>query len=554
MRKNIVIKYPEKNTVSFTDSVLKNRNVSYSEIMRNFSSIEPPQNMMDAEKAANRIVAAIQGNQSIVLYTDYDADGFGCAVVFTELMRNIPYDNFFVFYNDREMGFGMKKNGIDLILQKNPDVKLIVTSDNGIVAFDAVDYANSLGIDVVVTDHHMPDESGRLPNAVAVVNPHRADETCVYKDFCGTGVLYKVMALVYYMLYKDNKHLNDVLDIVALATIADVVPLTGENRIFSKIGLSKMSQDCREQWSVFKELGSTYKPLLSFTSKDVGFFIGPCINAASRMLGNPSKPLEAFLNTKDIFIHHAITELVEINNVRKTVQRQRSAEAFHLISDCEDDFIVVSMQDCEEGVVGLVAGDVCNETYHPTIVLAPDGHGNLKGSGRSIPGVHIKNLLDDVNRDDPSILISYGGHSQACGLTVRSDKLDRLRTLLNEKCKQLLQDNPNLFVEEVKVDYLLDDVSQLQRLYAEKSVMEPFGCEFPEPIVMLVFKPDSTKLVKDGKHIIFKYKGIDITSWNSGYKLNGKNPQYISRVIAIGTIESGSSINCQHELLQISME
>ena len=550
MKKKIEVRYPTSNG-SFTDAILKNRKMDRSELLRNMSSIEPPQNMKDAEKAATRIVEAINRKEAIALYTDYDADGFGCGVVFTELMRQMPYDQFTVFFNTRSMGFGMNCKGIDLILDRQPDTRLIITSDNGIVAFEAVEYAKSKGIDVIITDHHMPDDSGKIPDALAVVNPHQNDENCSFRDFCGTGVLYKVMALVYYILCKDTKILNNVLDIVAVATIADVVPLRGENRIFAKIGLSKMSQECRPQWTAFKRLGSTYTPLISFTSKDVGFFVGPCINASSRMNGDITKPMDVFLNTAEPLVDFAVEELTAVNNIRKTIQKERTAEALAQVADCEDRFILVQMHCCEEGVVGLVAGDICNTSYRPTIVLSKDENGNWKGSGRSIEGIHIKAMLDRVNKDDPSILIGYGGHSQACGLTVRPDKVDDLRKRLIDICDQVYAETPEIFTEHVIVDYVLDDVSKLPRLYAEKVAMEPFGCEFPEPTIMIRFKPDETKVVKEGRHLIFKYQGVDIISWNSGYKLNGRKPNEIQEVIAIGSIEKGNQINCQHELLTL---
>mgnify|MGYP003303776760 CR=1 FL=1 len=319
-----------------------------------------PQNIAGAMEAATRIADAVQNGEKIALYTDYDADGFGCGVVFTELMRQIPYNDFIVFYNKRHMGFGMNTKGIDIIMERQPDTKLIVTSDNGIVAFEAVEYAKSLGVDVVITDHHIPDESGKLPDAIAVVDPHKDGETCKFQDLCGTGVIFKVMALVFYLLGISSKNLNDVIDIVAVATIADVVPLRGDNRILAKEGLKRMSQECRPQWKAFKQLGSVYQPLVSFKSKDVGFFVGPCINACSRMSGDISEPMKAFLDTPEMDVHEAITKLAKVNEVRKTIQRTRTAEAMAYVATCTDRFVLVDMAVCEEGVVGLVAGNICN--------------------------------------------------------------------------------------------------------------------------------------------------------------------------------------------------
>ena len=548
----IKITLPDKN-LSFQESVLKNRNMTMSELMRNMSSVESPDKMLNAGKAANRIATAIQNEEKIVLYTDYDADGFGCGVVFTELMWKLPYKNFGVFFNTRSMGFGMNKMGIDKIIQKHPDVSLIITSDNGIESFDATEYAISKGIDVIITDHHLPDASGNLPNAYTVVDPHQSGETCEFQDFCGTGVIYKVICMVYYLLCADTKPLNDVLDIVAVATIADVVPLRGENRIFAKVGLSKMSQECRSQWAAFKSLGSKYAPLVSFTSKDIGYFVGPCINACSRLNGDIKEPLTAFLKRMtEEQVHAAVYGLVQVNETRKEIQKCRREAAFAALEGNTDSFIVIAMDECEEGVVGLVAGDVCHKFYRPTVVLAREENGHWKGSGRGIIGLHMKEMLDTINQKDPSILLGYGGHAQACGLTVRDGKLDDFCRMANDLCAKAEISDPDLFVKKINVDYVIEDLTMLPRYYAQKVSMEPYGNSFEEPVVMVVFKPDNVKVVKEGKHLIFQKDGAEIISWNSGHLLQGRDPKTITEVRAIGTIDKSNALNCDPDLLELT--
>jgi single-stranded-DNA-specific exonuclease len=222
------------------------------------------------------------------------------------------------------------------------------------------------------------------------------------------------------------------------------------------------------------------------------------------------------------------------------------------VSTCNDKFIVVDMDACEEGIVGLVAGNICNSAYRPTIVLSRDEHGNWKGSGRSIPGVHIKEMLDVVNKTHPDVLVAYGGHSQACGLTVYDGKVDELRAALNEYCENTFPET--LFVQQVVVDYVLKDPTELPILYSQKNALEPFGCDFPEPIVMVKFKPEETRVVKDGKHLIFRYKGMEIISWNSGYHLDGHTVGEIEEVVAIGNIEKAATLNVQPEMLQIQFK
>jgi single-stranded-DNA-specific exonuclease len=549
VRKQVVFPKNQSPNDKLINVILKNRKMTQKEAFDNLSSLQSAAFMKNVEKAAAEIIDARKKRRKVACYGDYDADGCGALLVAYHALKPLFGDNMVLYSNNRSMGFGMKKMGIDNILKMQPDTSLIITMDNGIVAFDEVEYARSLGIDVIITDHHIPDESGRLPNAVAVVNPHQDGETCEFKDLCGAGVIWKVMCLVYYKLGLSIKPLFELLDIVAMSTIADVVPLRGENRIIAKVGLNMMSQEVRPQWTSFKKLGSVYEPIINFTAKDVGFFIGPCVNACSRMNGNITEPLNAFMLTDKEEIHEAITHLTKVNEVRKTIQKGRVAEAMAYVSNCEDKFLVVAMEHCEEGVVGLVAGNVCNTSYRPTIVLSKDEAGNWKGSGRSIPGVHIKDILDVIHKSHPDILLAYGGHAQACGLTIKDGKVDEFRTLINEYTNNNFSDD--VFVEKIIVDYVIDDATSLPMLYDEKVKLEPYGCDFPEPIVMMTFTPEETKVLKNGLHLIFKYKGIEIIAWNSGYHLNGRDPKAIKEVIAIGNIEKANTLNCRADILQI---
>ena len=537
--------------VNFVQSVLANRNTDITEMYRKLNSLQAPQEMRDAVKAALRIIEAIKAGHKIVLYGDYDADGCGCIVIAKLLFKALGYDNFDTFHNDRWLGFGMNKQGIDSILASNPDVKLIVTADNGIVAFDAVDYANSLGIDVVITDHHIPDASGRLPNAVAVVDPHREDETCEYRDLCGTGVLFKVMALVFHYLGRDVNEVNNVLDFVAVATVGDVVPITGENRVLVKYGLELINSGKvrPEIWNSFLKESSTFGQVTECDAKNIAFFIAPCVNACSRMSGNLKEPLKAFTELPPEEVPEAIGHLVDVNNVRKVIMNTRVQEGMTQLKDSNAKCIVVAMEHCEEGIVGLVAGNICTNLYRPTLVLSRDEHGNWKGSGRSIPGIHVKEALDVINETHPGILLAYGGHSQACGLTVLDGKVDELRDALNEYVEKNFSEDT--FIQKVVVDYIIEDPAELPKLYADKRSLEPFGCEFPEPVVMVRFKPDEARTLKDGLHLKFRWKNITMFSWKSGYHLNGHKVDDIEEVIAVCSITDGDTLNCSPELLQL---
>ena len=213
-------------------SILYNRglraHLEIEETMRiSLDNMIDPRLMKDAMNAAKHILAAIDAGEKICLYSDYDCDGFGAGVVGYEMMSKGLGADMFIFTNTRDMGYGMNKEDIDKLLAKHPDTKMIVTADNGVVAFEGVEYAKSLGLKVVITDHHQPDVSGKLPDALAVVNPHRFDESYPYRQLCGTGVLWKVLSICYNLKGIPAKQANDLLDIVAVATVADVVPITG---------------------------------------------------------------------------------------------------------------------------------------------------------------------------------------------------------------------------------------------------------------------------------------------------------------------------------------
>ena len=559
MIKQTKVKIPASNSKSFTDSVLDNRNMPKHELFGNMSCVEPPQNMLGVIVGGAVAMEHMERKHKIGFSIDYDYDGMSCGVVAALSMRKLGYTNFYLANNTRSMGFGLNRQTVDMMLKEHPDTKLIITADNGIVAFDAVDYANSLGIDVIITDHHLPDETGRLPNAKAIIDPHQAGETCSFKDLCGTGVLYKFMSYIFYLLGRDPRELYDVLDHVAAATVADVVPLRGENRWIFAEGIEVMNRGGKPLWEAFKKENASMsifkgnndqdKYNNDFTSKTIGYFIGPCINACSRMSGDIKEPLDVFLNTSDENMQEAVHHLVKVNEIRKTIQKCRCNEAMYLTKDCDDRFLVIDMPACEEGIVGLVAGRLCNSYYRPTIVLSKDEHGNWKGSGRSIVGVHIKEMLDIVNKKHPDVLIAYGGHSQACGLTVRDGKVDVLRKALNDYCNENFAEE--LFNEVITVDYVMSSPSEIPRLYAEQLAMEPFGCEFPEPVVMTTFKPNAVFPLKNGTHLKFLYRGMELLCWNCGHHLNGKDPAKIVEVTVVGNLDSNSTMNCNPELLQL---
>ncbi len=314
--------------------------------------------MLDLFKAVKAIVKRIKNGDTICVYSDFDCDGWGAAVVGHSMIRDMG-GKVNVFTNNRSMGYGICKEGIDMIMSQWPDTKLILTADNGIVAFEAIEYANSLGLEVIVTDHHQPDAFGRIPNAYAVVNPHRADDTYPYENLCGTAVLWKVLSVCYSMMGIPVKRANLYLDIVAIATVADVVELRSENRIIVHHGLKMVSNNCRPQWKIFKEVFSDYSKIETVDTRTVGFTFGPAINAISRMTGDIGPAIEAFMTDDEDKIREIVTSLKLVNKERKVLTEDLTNAAM-VEADAQTDLpiCIIFNEEFYDGVVGLVAGRV----------------------------------------------------------------------------------------------------------------------------------------------------------------------------------------------------
>lgn len=482
-----------------------------SMIDKSLDELEDPSLMKDGVVAAQAIIDSIDAGEEITLYSDYDADGWGSSVVgdymFAELGVKIN-----TFSNTRDMGYGMCPEGVDKILELYPNTKLIVTADNGIVAFDAVDYAISKGLKVVVTDHHQPSPDGRMTNAIANVNPHREDCPYPFKELCGAAILWKVLSLCFFMKGIPYKRAYKYLDIVAVATVADVVSLTGENRIICHHGLKLITEDCRIQWKIFKDVFSDYNKIESVDSRTIGFTFGPAINAVSRMQGSIQKAIDIFLTNDEDKIRTLVTELKNVNKERKLLTEDFCNIAMQQAS-MQDDYPIVIINDAEffEGVVGLVAGRVKEVIHKPVIALTSDHKGNWKGSGRSIEGYHIKDALDVVQAET-GLLKAYGGHSQACGLTVSDENLEDFRFAMIDNAFNI---PPEAFIKNVVVDYEAKESEIDAHFFDKIKNLEPFGNGFEDPIIGIRdFVPNEVKFIgSDNQHLILKGKYFDVVSW-----------------------------------------
>ena len=505
----------------------------------NLNTLHDTRLMKDAEKGADKIIEYIKSGKEITNYTDYDADGFGAGVTFTTLTRRLG-GVVNVWANSRDMGFGMSVEGVKKMLNKYPNTKLIVTTDNGVVAFDAVEYANSLGIEVVITDHHEPDPTGKLPNAVAIIDPKRSDCEYPFKDLCGAGIAFKLLMLIYYKLGKNPKDCYDMLDIVATSTIADVVSLTNENRAIVKAGLEMINKEEKLIWKVMREVFSkgAFAEITNVDSRTIAFTYAPAINACSRILGSIELPIQLFMLEDDESnvdkMQEMAFEMKSINDERKVMTKDLQHGAIALWAE-KDDFpvIVIAHEEFHEGIVGIIAGRLKESFNKPAIVLAKDSNDPtiFKGSGRSIEGFPIKDVLDEIQAES-NILLAHGGHDMACGLSIKEKDIPILELSLILKAEEMLSEDH--FVKKEIVDIALDESQFTYELMDVLKNLEPYGADFAEPVIGLKqYNPrfvnisktyEVSKEEEDStiatmplvKHLFLKGKNVNLVSWYGG--------------------------------------
>lgn len=427
--------------------------------------------LMDSDKAINRIEEAVNLGEHIVIYADYDADGTcACSIMIRALRHLGAHVDYYT--NDRlRQGFGMKVDGVDEILARYPDVSLIVTVDNGIVAFDAAEHIAKKHIDLIITDHHEPDASGTLPMALAVVDHKRYDDKYPFKEICGTGIAYRLMKALYEQRGEKMDYIYDLLPLVAVGTVADCVSMTGENRYYVKQGLRKMGE---ETIPAFGVLSSLFK-VKQYNEDTIGFYFGPMINSSSRLVGNAMKPIKFFTSDDADEVLNLGTELYELNEKRKTLTVEKTDLAESMVESqnkSNNNVIVLYDPSFEEGIVGIIAGRI-TEKYHKPSIVFTDNDGRLKGSARSVEGFNIKEAFDEL----AAIIVNYGGHAMAAGITIEPEDLDEFDTFINNYADGKIPEAK----DDIEIGLSLDSPDEIntQLLDSYNNYLRPFGTDWP---------------------------------------------------------------------------
>ncbi len=468
--------------------------------------------MKDMDKAVARIIEAIRSKEKILVYGDYDVDGTTAVSCMYRFLKKI-YTNldFYIPHRYRE-GYGVSKAGIDFA--KENEFTLIICLDCGIKSVDLISYAKNLGIDFIVCDHHLPDDV--LPPAVAILNPKQKDCNYPFKELCGCGVGFKLISALAPQFSLSDDDVYEFLDLVATAIAADIVPMTGENRILSFHGLIKANENPNPGIKALCFLSGLKKELLI---QNLVFMIAPRVNAAGRM-DDATKAVQLFIaDTYEEAIGFA-EQLHSDNTDRKEADSSITNEALEMIRENKDwenrKSTLVYKSHWHKGVVGIVASRIIEHYYRPTIVLTQSGN-YAAGSARSVPGFNLYEAIHACREH----LLGYGGHFAAAGMTLEIDKVNALREKFEEVVSATI--NPQHLIPEEIIDAEISFSDITWQFYNILQQMEPFGPYnmSPQFLIKNVVDTGYSKIVKED-HIRFVLRKDEITLTGIGFGMAEK--------------------------------
>lgn len=472
-----------------------------SELAQDWKSMLPPAMLEGTREAAERLALARERGERVTVVADYDCDGAtACAVAIRGLgMMGVKAD-YFVPHRVHH-GYGLSCAVVDLLAARTPRPDVLLTVDNGVSSAEAVRHAAELGIDVIVTDHHLP--GAELPPAVCIVNPNLADSAFPSKALAGVGVMYYVLLALRALLrergvytQQTQPRLDALVDLVALGTVADVVKLDKNNRILVAQGLNRIRLG-RTHAGISALFAVAGKKPEAAGVRDFGFALGPRINAAGR-LDTMENGIECLLADDPVVALDYARSLNDFNAARQELETEMQQAAETALSCCNvDSLATLTLYDgrFNEGVVGLVASRLKEKVNRPTIVFAPTDDGALKGSGRSIAGVHLRDALDLVSKALPGAVLRFGGHAMAAGLTLRSeDDLPAFRDAFEKAVRSMV--DASVFGRVIYTDGGLAPDEITERL-VQAIDSQIWGQGFDAPVFANEFRVVRQSLVKD---------------------------------------------------------
>lgn len=504
-------------------TILVNRGIMEEEQIEKFlkpkrSDFYNPYGMPDMNIAVERIMKAIENKEKTIIYGDYDVDGITSVTVLKSFLEERGLHVGVYIPNRLEEGYGLNKKAVEYIAEQK--YSLMITVDCGISAVEEVEYANQLGIETIVTDHHEP--GNELPNAIAVVDAKRKDNQYQCRNLAGVGVVFKLIQAIGIKMGLEEKEYLKYLDIVCIGTISDIVPLTDENRVIVKLGL-KLVEQTRNLGLKSILQASGYNKIDSVT---ISFGIAPRINACGRM-GHQEEALNLFLS-KDINEVNELTQkLNEYNKTRQEIEKRIYKDATTQIEEqglANKNTIVLMGKNWHHGVIGIVASKITEMYFKPSILLCEEDDLG-KGSGRSIPGFDLYEALTECKES----INRFGGHAMAVGINVKKDKLEEFKEKLEQISKEK---NIEEIVPILKIDaqISLDEINK--EIVNSLRKLEPFGEENKNPLfVFKNLKIDSIRALSEGKHLKLTLKdnknivnaiGFNLGDFANEYRIGDK--------------------------------
>lgn len=495
-------------------TILSNREITEEEQIRLFlnptrNDFHDPFLIADMDIAVQRIIKAIENKEKVTIYGDYDVDGITSITVLKSFLREIGLETSVYIPNRLDEGYGLNKNAIDKIAKDG--CNLMITVDCGISGLEEIDYANSLGIETIVTDHHEP--GNELPNAVAVIDNKRKDSKYPFRELAGVGVVFKVtQALAKKLNLKEEAYLK-YLDIVCVGTISDIVPLVDENRVIAKLGLMLVKQTKNIGLrSIINSSGYT-----KIDSNTISFGVAPRINACGRM-GKAKEALDLLLSTDIQEVNELTQKLNDHNKERQETEKaifENAVEKIEKEKLNENKAIIVGGENWHHGVIGIVSSKITDMYFKPSILLSFEEDGIGKGSGRSIPGFDLHEALmqclDTIEK--------FGGHSMAVGITVKKENLEEFK----KEFEQIATENKiDQIIPIINIDAKIN-LNEINKEMVESiKQLEPFGEANKMPIFAFKnLKIDSIRALSGGKHLKLTLKNnnniINAIGFNIGY-------------------------------------
>lgn len=505
--------------------LLVNRGIMTAEQAAEFlspalSGLSDPFLMKGVEQAVARILLAKSRAETVCIHGDYDVDGITAVALLTAFFRELALPVCYLIPKRLEDGYGLSREGVDEAIRLG--AKVIITVDCGITSVSEAEYCREAGIDLIITDHHTPGEN--IPAALAVINPLQPGCTAPFTKFAGVGLAFKLAMAVRSRLRQEGfftgraePNLKGFLDLVALGTIADLVPLVGENRIIAYYGLKELAKSNRSGLTALKKVAAVKGEV---STVDVGFRLAPRLNAAGR-LDDAKRGVELLLTADPQLAATLAEELDAANRERQEIEKEILGDALHRLNHDEGlkgrTAVVLASENWHPGVIGIVASRVVERCHRPTLLISlQDGEG--KGSGRSIPAFHLYNALAASAEQ----LVKFGGHRQAAGISILEENLAAFYDLFDGYAAE------NLSAEDLTPEYQVDaeitPAALGEGLLAIANSLKPFGMGNPEPLFLLSgVKIVSQRLVKDAHlKMTLQVNGRSVAA--IGFKLAGKLP------------------------------